>query len=400
MGASLTWNEIGNLTSIQTGTNPYMASGANQTIAYTYLSDGTRRTKTVNGRTTTYHYNNGLLLSETTVSAGTANGSGSTNSNANNADAETLSYYYGSTGKLASVTYQKGTNTPVSYFYAYNGQGDVIALYRSSDSVLIGTYEYDLWGRPVSVKEAAAGIDVNGILTKNPFRYRGYYYDEETGFYYLNARYYDPQVRRFISADNLIAEVGSTVQGHNLYVYSFSNPVNMQDDSGNWPREATLNAAKMTNRVADFCRYTGSPLLAAFGYVATAEIGATYVVQCVHYDVRKAWNTDLPQSPPGPGEGWKGPGTGIEGPAADCHQYTAISKDKPNQKFVSSDGHREVIFDYYGNLVTDPRDIGTYNVCPSEISYLGHFAFDILPWIAFGNDDDDPGPVLNMFISE
>jgi len=144
MGASLTWNETGNLTSIQTGTNHYMASGANQsaanqnmvdqTIAYTYLSDGTRRTKTVNGKTTTYHYNNGLLLSETTVSAGTANESGSTSSNANNAEAETLSYYYGSTGKLASVTYRKGNNTPVSYFYAYNGQGDVIALYRSSDS--------------------------------------------------------------------------------------------------------------------------------------------------------------------------------------------------------------------------------------------------------------------------
>ena len=122
MGASLTWNETGNLTSIQTGTNPYMASGANRTITYTYLSDGTRRTKTVNGRTTTYHYNNGLLLSETTVNA---NGTGT---------AETLSYYYGSTGKLASVTYQKGNNTSVSYFYAYNGQGDVIALYRSSDS--------------------------------------------------------------------------------------------------------------------------------------------------------------------------------------------------------------------------------------------------------------------------
>jgi len=200
MGASLTWNETGNLTSIQTGASPYMTSGVNQaatdqTIAYTYLSDGTRRTKTVNGRTTTYHYNNGLLLSEITVSAGTANGNDSTSSNvgsnANSSDAETLSYYYGSTGKLAFVTYRKGNNTPVSYFYAYNGQGDVIALCRSSDSVLIGTYEYDLWGRPVSVKEATAGIDINGILTKNPFRYRGYYYDEETGFYYLNARYHD-----------------------------------------------------------------------------------------------------------------------------------------------------------------------------------------------------------------
>ena len=229
MGASLTWNETGNLTSIQTGASPYMASGANRTIAYTYLSDGTRRTKTVNGRTTTYHYNNGLLLSETTVSATNGNGS----NNVNSSDAETLSYYYGSTGKLASVTYQKGANTPVSYFYAYNGQGDVIALYRSSDSVLIGTYEYDLWGRPVSVKEATAGIDVNSILTKNPFRYRGYYYDEETGFYYLNARYYDPQVRRFISADDM-AYLGAdgTITGYNLFAYCANNPNEYEDQTG------------------------------------------------------------------------------------------------------------------------------------------------------------------------
>jgi len=204
-------------------------------------------------------------------------------------------------------------------------------------------------------------------------------------------------VRRFISADNLIAEVGSTVQGHNLYVYSFSNPVNMQDDSGNWPREVTLNAAKMTNSVADFCRYTGNPLLAALGYVATAEIGATYVVQCVHYDVRKAWNTDLPQSPDEAlAAGWRGPDNG--GPSAACHQYTSPSKT--NTKYVSPDGHREVIFDYKGNMVTNPLDIGTYNLCPSEQSYLGHFAVDILPWIVFGNDDDDPGPILNSFIDE
>jgi len=85
----------------------------------------------------------------------------------------------------------------------------------------------------MSVKEATAGIDVNGILTKNPFRYRGYYYDEETGFYYLNVRYYDPQVRRFISADDMeyLGAAGS-VTGYNLFLYCGNSPVNYSDNSG------------------------------------------------------------------------------------------------------------------------------------------------------------------------
>ena len=148
---------------------------------------------------------------------------------------ETLRYYYDSTGRIVSLSYQKGSAAEVSYFYSRNAQGDIIGVYRVSDSKLIGTYEYDLWGRPVSVKEATAGIDTDGILTKNPFRYRGYYYDRETGFYATGARYYDPQIGRFISADSLIASAGSSVQGHNLFAYCFNNPVNMSDSSGYWP---------------------------------------------------------------------------------------------------------------------------------------------------------------------
>ena len=164
----------------------------------------------------TYHYNNGILLSEQSGD-------------------ETLRYYYDAAGKVTTLTYKKGTGAEVSYFYARNLQGDITAVCRNSDSKPIGTYKYDLWGRPVSVTEAAKGIDTDGILTRNPFRYRGYYYDVETGFYYLNARYYDPEIRRFISADDLIASAGTSVQGHNLYTYCFNDPVNMVDSTGRWP---------------------------------------------------------------------------------------------------------------------------------------------------------------------
>ncbi|MDE6016241.1 MAG: DNRLRE domain-containing protein [Acetatifactor sp.] len=208
LGKTMTWDNIGHLTAID--------NTSNGTIRYTYLSDGQRHTKTVNGKTTTYHYNNGLLLSEQTGD-------------------ETLRYYYDATGKVTSFTYKKGSNAEVSYFYTRNLQGDIIAIYRNSDSKLIGTYEYDLWGRLVSETEVTKGIDTDGILAKNPFRYRGYYYDTETGFYNLSARYYDPEIRRFISPDDMIASVGTSVQGHNLFAYCFNNPVNMADPSGHWP---------------------------------------------------------------------------------------------------------------------------------------------------------------------
>ena len=80
----------------------------------------------------------------------------------------------------------------------------------------------------------AASTPYYNALNANPLRYRGYIYDSETGFYYLQSRYYDPAVRRFINADGLIAGTG-TVLGYNMYSYCFNNPVNMSDSQGNWP---------------------------------------------------------------------------------------------------------------------------------------------------------------------
>ena len=209
MGASMTWDVKGNLTSV---------SGRNgKSAAYTYLSDGQRYTKTTGGKTTAYLYNNGLLLSETTGN-------------------EVINYYYDSDGTVLGIGYKKGTNDEKHYFFEKNAFGDVIAVYRNSDSVLIGTYEYDLWGNPVSIKEAAGGRDTDGILGKNPFRYRCYYYDTETGFYYLNSRYYDPQIRRFISADSMVTNTGTDVFGYNLYSYCNNSPLNKTDSDGHFPK--------------------------------------------------------------------------------------------------------------------------------------------------------------------
>ena len=92
-------------------------------------------------------------------------------------------------------------------------------------------YTYDAWGNVLSI----TGQYASSLGKDNPIRYRGYYYDSETGFYYLQSRYYDPAIRRFISADDpeLLGANGTFI-GYNLYAYCDNNPVNNSDPSGHW----------------------------------------------------------------------------------------------------------------------------------------------------------------------
>ncbi|MEE0946698.1 MAG: RHS repeat-associated core domain-containing protein, partial [Acutalibacteraceae bacterium] len=92
-------------------------------------------------------------------------------------------------------------------------------------------YSYDAWGTVLSV----TGTMADTIGQKNPLRYRGYYYDTETGFYYCISRYYDSVVGRWINADGVISGIGTDIRGYNQFAYCFNNPVNMSDPSGNWP---------------------------------------------------------------------------------------------------------------------------------------------------------------------
>ena len=83
---------------------------------------------------------------------------------------------------------------------------------------------------------------MSGTLAElNPLRYRGYVYDQETGFYYLNSRYYDPAVGRFINPDAAIGQVGN-IKGNNMFTYALNNPVMYSDLTGNWPKLSTVLA--------------------------------------------------------------------------------------------------------------------------------------------------------------
>ena len=133
----------------------------------------------------------------------------------------TLYYTYEINGTLISVNIDGN-----EYFYKLNRFNDVIGLYDESGDLVV-TYFYDSWGNQLNM------VDNSGTSagTLNPYRYRSYRFDWETGLYYLNSRYYNPETGRFINADGLIGDVGD-VLSHNMYTYTENNPITFIDPSG------------------------------------------------------------------------------------------------------------------------------------------------------------------------
>ena len=132
-----------------------------------------------------------------------------------------LDFIYDESGKPFAMIDQLSAQ-PNTYYYVLNLQGDVVKLVTESGAVA-ASYEYDAWGNVLSQSGSMAST--------NPLRYRGYYYDSETGFYYLQSRYYDPATRRFINADAL-ASTGQGFIGYNMFVYCNNRPTISVDSEG------------------------------------------------------------------------------------------------------------------------------------------------------------------------
>ena len=135
-------------------------------------------------------------------------------------------------------------------------------------NTVVANYEYDAWGKVVSIKYAN-GNDINvsnhiGVI--NPTRYRGYYYDSETGFYYLRSRYYDPTIGRFISTDGRI-DLNDATTNLNLFAYCGNDPVNRADPSGDAWYHWVLGAA-----VVAACAVEGVTVSAAVPINVAAKI--------------------------------------------------------------------------------------------------------------------------------
>ena len=168
-------------------------------------------------------------------------------------------------------------------------------------------------------------------------------------------------------------------------------PVNMSDETGNLPKWATIVicAVVYVSTVAFAPAVAGAAVFVAVATVAMPS-------KQEHY-ARNDNQKDLPKTTGAVPKDWKtsdkNDATREKGPSAALHQKTATDKSKPNIKMVSPDGKKEAVYDFKGALVTAPIDIGTYNFIPSDhgtFGWLGHGVKDVLPWIVWGNSEDDP----------
>ncbi len=192
-GWTFTWKAGRMLASmVKTGTN----------AQFTYDHNGMRIRKVVNGVTTNY----------------TLNGKNVVHMTQGGYD---LHFFYDAQGKPGMVTYNG-----VDYFYVYNLQGDVVALIDANGTQVV-EYVYDAWGNPISKTGSLAAT----IGTLNPFRYRGYVYDEETGWYLLNERFYNPAWKRFTNADRILCREGISIKA-NAFAYCYNSPKNYSDYDG------------------------------------------------------------------------------------------------------------------------------------------------------------------------
>ena len=218
-GNAITYDAIGNPLSYYNGFNftwqhgrqLASISGDGLTASYKYDAEGIRTQKTVNGVTTNYVLEGDTVVKET-------NGT------------DTLWYYYDAAGDIISLELN-GT----AYFYVKNMQGDIIAITNASGTKVV-EYTYDSWGKLISISGSLAST----VGVKNPYRYRGYRYDTETGHYYINTRYYDPEIGRFINADGYIQTPNGDTTSTNMFAYCGNNPVDRYDPNGEGFFTATI----------------------------------------------------------------------------------------------------------------------------------------------------------------
>ena len=174
------------------------ATNGTNTLSFAYNADGLRTSKTVNGVTYQYYYADGKLIRQT---------DGTT----------TLDFFYDANG--FPYIMKMGNNI---YYYITNAQGDVIRVVDIHGNTA-AYYKYDPYGKVTHASGSHANI--------NPLKYRAYLHDTETSLYYLQSRYYDPEIGRFLNID-AFASTGQGLLSSNVFVYCSNNSINFQDSSG------------------------------------------------------------------------------------------------------------------------------------------------------------------------
>ena len=208
-GSTIRYDAIGNPLSDGTWTYTWQngrqlqkMQKAGVTAEFVYNADGLRVQKMVNGVATKYTLHGKNVVHMTS-------------------GADELHFFYDAQNRPAVVVYN-GT----AYAYVKSLQGDVIAILDAAGNVVV-SYVYDAWGAPIG----KSGSMAETLGTVQPFRYRGYVFDEETGLYYLRSRYYNVEENRFLSADEGIIVSNKLMTG-NMYAYGKNTPICIEDSEG------------------------------------------------------------------------------------------------------------------------------------------------------------------------
>lgn len=261
-------------------------ANGNDSVSYIYNEDGLRLRKTVNNETTEYCYNGSVLI-------GMKMGSGST--------AKVLRFSYDASGNVVAVDYSTNNGSSfTTYYYVRNAQNDIVKLIDGSGNTKV-EYLYDSWGKPISV----TGTMASTLGADQPFRYRGYVYDNETQWYYLQSRYYDPTICRFISADVLLS-TGQGVIGHDSFAYCLNNPTVNLDKTGTSSASATaywtasmwwICAVDLHLPIGDIVYVVGIVVCAAIDIVNYIGIDRiVYIFDWLYQHAQKLYNWAMQQS--------------------------------------------------------------------------------------------------------
>ena len=201
-GYTLAWN----------GRQLVSMTKGSKTYSYKYNDEGIRTSKIVNGVEYIYILDGSRIVSETWGD-------------------NLFVYLYDESGSPIGMQYRSVSMAEgdfYTFYYEKNLQGDIVAVYNESGTKVLA-YTYDAWGNCTATSYTTAGTNLYALYT--PFRYRGYYYDFETGLYYLQSRYYNPQWGRFLNADVHVNANGDLI-GFNMYAYCSNNPVMGYDPTG------------------------------------------------------------------------------------------------------------------------------------------------------------------------
>ncbi len=186
---------------------------------------------------------------------------------------KTLDFFYDDSGRPFAFNYSVDGSDFETYYYILNLQGDVVQII-DANGVMQAEYVYSPWGEIISAEGDLAEV--------NPLRYRGYYYDSETGFYYLRSRYYDPENHRFINADTYASTDSGDAISCNMFAYCNNNLVVFLDSTGMYSISAVTTLVSTDNDIATYTTtITSDSRYELLGFISLGSIENykfTYVV--------------------------------------------------------------------------------------------------------------------------